>query len=237
MKKCYKCGKELDESMFYKDSTAKDGLQSWCKSCKAEYSKKWKKDNYEKVKEAQKSWFKNHPNYQKDRYRENIDRSKNWQRKYRENNKDLINERQRKYYSEHKEMYSEKNMVKRKNGKEKRNEYERRRRKEDEFHKFKLYIRHFVWESFNRKSWEKCGITEEIIGCSFEDAKEHLEKTWFTNYGTEYNGESVHIDHITPICTAKNKEEVLRLCHISNLQYLKPEDNLRKKDKLYWKLD
>ena len=33
MKRCSKCGRELDESQFYAHSAAIDGLQSWCKEC------------------------------------------------------------------------------------------------------------------------------------------------------------------------------------------------------------
>ena len=36
MKKCTKCGRELDETMFSKSSKSPDGLQWWCKDCHAE---------------------------------------------------------------------------------------------------------------------------------------------------------------------------------------------------------
>ena len=38
----------------------------------------------------------------------------------------------------------------------------------------------------------------------------------------------------TKICS--KCKEVIKLCHYSNLQLLKEEDNLRKDDKLNWKL-
>lgn len=79
--------------------------------------------------------------------------------------------------------------------------------------------------------------SEEVIGCSFEELKIHLEKTWLDNYGTVYNGEKVHIDHIIPLSQGKTEEEILKLCHWSNLQYLKPEDNQAKGDKLDWVLN
>lgn len=44
MKKCSKCGRLLDETMFNKNRTSKDGLQSWCKDCKAEYASLHKKN-------------------------------------------------------------------------------------------------------------------------------------------------------------------------------------------------
>lgn len=39
VKKCVHCGKVLDTSMFHKCNSTKDGLQSWCKDCQAEYYK------------------------------------------------------------------------------------------------------------------------------------------------------------------------------------------------------
>lgn len=47
----------------------------------------------------------------------------------------------------------------------------------------------------------------------------------------------VHIDHIIPLATAKTEEDVIKLCHYTNLQLLKGEDNLSKGDKLDWKLE
>ena len=37
-----------------------------------------------------------------------------------------------------------------------------------------------------------------------------------------------HIDHILPLASAKDDEEVFKLCHYTNLQPLWAEDNLIK---------
>lgn len=42
MKKCFKCKIEKIESDFFKDKYRKDGLCSYCKSCKGIYSEKWR---------------------------------------------------------------------------------------------------------------------------------------------------------------------------------------------------
>lgn len=47
---------------------------------------------------------------------------------------------------------------------------------------------------------------------------------------------NVNIDHIIPLATAKNEEDVMKLCHYSNLQLLKAKDNIEKGAKLNWRL-
>ena len=39
MKRCKRCGRELDESEFYKHKMTKDGLQPYCKECQHELNR------------------------------------------------------------------------------------------------------------------------------------------------------------------------------------------------------
>lgn len=48
MKKCSKCGETKEVSGFSKNRTAKDGLQHYCKVCRSEVKKIWRKNNPEK---------------------------------------------------------------------------------------------------------------------------------------------------------------------------------------------
>ena len=84
------------------------------------------------------------------------------------------------------------------------------------------------------RGYPKNTHTYEIIGCDYNTLWEHLKDSWLKNYGTEWNGEEYHIDHIVPLATARTEQDVIRLCHYTNLQMLKPEDNLEKRDKLDW---
>lgn len=43
-----------------------------------------------------------------------------------------------------------------------------------------------------------------------------------------------HIDHKIPLATAKSKEDIIKLCHYTNLQLLTAEDNMKKHDKIDW---
>ena len=84
-----------------------------------------------------------------------------------------------------------------------------------------------ISRAFNRNGYKKESKTFDILGCTFEDFKNHIEtrfEHWMSwdNYGL-YNGEFNYgwdIDHIIPISSAKNEEELIKLNHFTNLQPL-----------------
>lgn len=94
-----------------------------------------------------------------------------------------------------------------------------------------------LWESFNRRNKQKNRRSAELLGCDIDYFLAHLLKTYEDIYDVEWDGKGiVHIDHIKPLATAKTEEEVIKLCHYTNLQLLKGEDNLSKGDRLDWKV-
>jgi hypothetical protein len=71
--------------------------------------------------------------------------------------------------------------------------------------------------------------TEMVVGCSKEFLKEHLEKQFKDGMSWEnYGHAGWHIDHITPLASAKTEEEVYRLSHYTNLQPLWATENFKK---------
>jgi len=75
--------------------------------------------------------------------------------------------------------------------------------------------------------------TFEITGCSPEELKKHLESQFIDNMSWEnYGHKGWHIDHKVALASAKNNEEVYRLCHYTNLQPLWCEENYKKGDKI-----
>ena len=117
-------------------------------------------------------------------------------------------------------------------------EYKKIRREKDYLYKFKEQCRMVIYNSFKRNGHTKKEHTNEIIGMTLNELFNYLLQTYKNNYGYEWNRiEKVHIDHIIPLSTAKTEEEVIKLCHYTNLQLLKAEDNIQKRDKLDWKLE
>lgn len=103
-------------------------------------------------------------------------------------------------------------------------------------------IRSLIRNSIRDKGYKKNSKTYNILGCSFEKFKLHIEsqfESWMSwdnqgkyngdfNYGWEY-------DHIIPLSSAKTEKDVLRLNHYLNFQPLCSKINREiKRDKIYY---
>ena len=256
MKKCSKCLIEKDISLFSRNIKNSDGLSRQCKECKKEVSKIYRDNNKEKIRERNKKFNDNNKDYFRKYAIENKDSLKDHRKKYIEKNKERLLEKKRdynknnrirnreylkKYRSENKEKfnkYYEKSKESKKIYykiyyeknkeiiKKKRNEYFKKRRSVDNLFKLSCNIRTMISLAVNRK-YTKYSKTIEILGCSFEELKIHLEKNfqdWMSwdNYGL-YNGELNYgwdIDHIIPLKTATTEDAIIQLNHFSNLQPL-----------------
>lgn len=152
-------------------------------------------------------------------------------RKYYKNNKEKYiknNENwRRKHYNEHYEKYVKQYI----------REYCTKKRKQDKMYYQKYRARNFVLKAFYRKKFTKRSHTTDILGCDFDTFYNHLLKTFKENYGYEWDKkEKVHIDHIIPLDKAKTIEDVEKLSHYTNLQLLKQQDNLKKSNKINFKI-
>jgi hypothetical protein len=93
-----------------------------------------------------------------------------------------------------------------------------------------------------RQNTNKSNKTLELLGCSIEFLKEHLQQTAIKNGYLDfdinnYSGKEYHIDHIIPV-DAFHLEcgYHQRLCfHWSNLQMLTATENLEKRNKILLK--
>lgn len=121
-----------------------------------------------------------------------------------------------------------------------RRQYQKDKLKSDPSYRLARYGRKRRWEALNEQGAIKAGKYEELLGCSVEDFKKHLESqfeegmTW-DNYGTYW-----HVDEIIP-CAAFDLSlaEHQRACwHYSNSRPLVASENMsRGGQKLHLKED
>lgn len=238
-KVCSKCGKEKETCEFRKRKDSKDGFRSECKECSYLIWKKYRDKNSELIK-----------NKKKDDYIKNRKKILDRVKKYRKENIDIIREKDKirskkkyknnpeiyqSYYNknkefilEYKKIWSEKNHQK---IKEQKRENYKNRNKNDFIFNLKNRMRNSLYSYLKKLNITKKNKTFEIVGCTPQELKEHLEKQFIDGMSWENRGEW-HIDHIIPLSSAKTEEELYKLCHYTNLQPLWAIDNIKKSNNI-----
>jgi flagellar hook protein FlgE len=114
-----------------------------------------------------------------------------------------------------------------------RNKYLAKKMKQDGQFKIRKNIRDRMRSAMQGKSKSK--NTMELLGCTIEELKTHLEKQFthgmnWDNYGKK----GWHIDHILPCASfdLTDPEQQRKCFHYANLQPLWATDNYKKKDKI-----
>ena len=107
-------------------------------------------------------------------------------------------------------------------------DYQRDKRSNDTFYKFKSLLSARTYKAFYNRGYSK---TSKLLGCEWETVKQHIERQ-FTKGMTWDNQGEWHVDHIIPLASANTEEELIKLCHYTNLQPLWAKDNLSKSDKM-----
>lgn len=176
------------------------------------------KDGY---KEKQQKYMEEYyPKY----YEENKEIRSEYAKEYRTNNIDKEKARHKKYYDENKDKLNEY----REEYKTRRNLLHKENMINDPLYKAKHNIRGLIKQSF--RTYTKKSKTQDILGCTFEEFKEHIESQWndwmnWDNHGNPKDNifeldKTWDLDHIIPLSTAKTEEDVIRLNHYTNFQPL-----------------
>ena len=97
----------------------------------------------------------------------------------------------------------------------------------DPIEKLTRTIRTFICQSIIRGGYKKKSRTHEILGCDFGFFKSHIEKQFQPGMNWD-NRSKWHIDHITPMASAKSESEAVALNHYTNLRPLWAQENLSK---------
>jgi len=210
-KKCSKCGTIKEVCEYHKHSTSKFGVRGICKTCRLSEKEKNKiycENNKEKIKIKNNLWLKNNPNYMKE-----------YHKKYNLKHREKINQKLKKWRDKNSEELLPKL---------------RKIKKEKYDNDLNFKLKHLLRCRINKIiKYNRNKSSIDILGCTINDFKTHIENnfkdgmTWdnYSYYGW-------HIDHIIPLSSANSDEELMKLCHYSNLQPLWSYENLKKSNKL-----
>jgi len=217
-KKCSTCGEEKPLDEYYKDKSRKDGLAGRCKLCKKQYYQ----ENKERILEQKKQYNQ-----------ENKERLAEYQKQYRQENKERIAERDKQRYQKNKERRLEQMGQYYQENKERIIEqtgrWAREKYNTDPMFRLRHNIASLIRLSLSNNGYSKNSRTYKILGCSYDEFVKHIKSqfvegmTW-ENYG-RYGWE---LDHIIPVSSAMNEEEIYLLNHYTNFQPLWVEDNRSK---------
>jgi len=234
MEEIYKvCTKCLLNKPLSDYANCKRGLykkQPKCKDCNRlyreqnrekiiDYLKNYYEDNKEYLTEQNKIRTQNNKeevaSYKKQWYFENIEKIKASASDRYLKNIESIKTYKKEYYDKNKEQILLKSNIRKK-----------KKLKEDNLYNLYVKISSTIRTSLKRKKSKR---TSEILGCTTEEFKAHIESqflSWMSwdNYGNvcetlDYNC-SWDLDHIIPISLAENEEEMYLLNHWSNFQPL-----------------
>lgn len=225
-KECSRCGeiKPLDD--FYRNKRSKDGRRGICKACNAIDNKIYGEENKEMI--AAKAKIFRQVNKEAIRKTRKI---------WTLNNKDRIAETTRVYNIKNKDKLAIQDKEWKKNNPDKVNRYQRetRRRRilKDDLFVLKVRVSHAIRQGITRNGYAKKSKSLEILGCTFEEFKAHIELGFKKYPGMCWERFSeIHLDHIFPVSKAKTEEEMYKLNRYTNFQPLWAVDNMKKSDKI-----
>lgn len=247
MKQCTKCLADKpieDYNKYFNKKTDKYKYEPHCKTCAALKRKNVYNNNIDKYKQIAKEHYENNKQYyidyniehkeelkqyakeyrethkeenaeyQKIRYENNKEEFKIKSKEYKQNNKDKVREINAQYYLDNKEKISVRNQA-----------YHKHRKSIDPLFKLRCNISSLISIYLKRNGYKKNTKTANILGCTFEEFKLHLEKQFDDKMNWENQGTYWELDHIKPVSLATNEQELIELNHYTNFQPLYWLDN------------
>lgn len=190
--KCKKCGCEKILDEFYDNKFTKSGKTGTCKECIKQYQIDRRKD-------------------------EEIKKKKNeYDLKYYHKNKDVFTEKRKIYDQNNPDHMKEYNKINLK----KNNATQRRRYYNDPNYKIRVLMSARI--KLELKGRVKTLRTLDLIGCSLEECRQHIEQQFLPEMNWKNWGPVWELDHILPCVSfdLTNEEEQKKCFHFSNYQPL-----------------
>jgi hypothetical protein len=209
MKICNKCNSEKPLIEFPKHRSSKDGYENTCKECKTAIAKIHYQNNIDKKKQYyldnKDRYAERDKKYSKKEYHlKHKDKIKEYTLKWREENKDILSEKQKKYNKRRQHI---------------RNAQDVERRKNDPQFRILCATRGRIGQLLKQN---KTNRTTELLGCSLEIFKSHLESQFKPEMNWDNYGEIWEVDHIKP-CSSfdlTDIEQQKQCFHYTNTQPL-----------------
>ena len=188
--------------------------------------------NKERIKAKRKELYQANKDKLNDKAKSYYETNKEKVKDYYQENKETIRDKQKKRYEENKPTY----LKNRKNYRVKNHEtiseyqynYRKNRLEVDPVFKLKHNISSLIRQSIKRRGHKKLTKTEIILGCTFDEFKQHIESLWeswmnWDNYGNPKDGiyepnKTWDYDHITPMKESMTEMGVIKLNHYTNIQ-------------------
>ena len=221
-KECSKCHLVKPISEFHKKLGTTSGISSRCKICVAEYQVKYYSEKKDIISEKGRGYREVHKEEIAERNRINRNapqyklKKSETDRLYREAHKEELKIKNKEY-----SLSAE--------GKAKSKDRGTKYRKDPVF-KLKTNLRNRLLQAI--KKGFKVGSAVRDLGCSVEEAKEHLECQFLPGMSWgNYGKRGWHIDHVIPLDAfdLTKYEDVVVACNYRNLQPLWAYDNLIKR--------
>lgn len=113
MKTCTKCNESKTVDKFYKDSRAKDGLQTWCRECRKDYRDTYRSNNPNYAREHYQANKETYNKSGREWRHNNPEKNREYQKIWRKRNKETSRTRTRAYAKDHPEMIRKRNSKRR----------------------------------------------------------------------------------------------------------------------------
>ena len=117
---------------------------------------------------------------------------------------------------------------------EKKVEYNKtyvKERRKNPFIRLRHNLRSRTSLAFKHMGFTKNSKTSEMLGSEWLSVRINIENKFTKGMNWDNYGEW-HVDHIMPLASAKNEQELMKLCHYTNLQPLWAVDNIKKGSKI-----
>lgn len=186
------------------------------------YKKQWAENNKTKLVLYKNQWYKQNKErigkIRKQYHQDNKQRINQYSKKYRKENVD--------YFQKYKKKYNQDNKL-----------FINRRKKELLKNNIQFKLACSLRSRLNQaiKSNAKSGSAVSDLGCTIAELIAHIESKWLPGMSWDNWGiKGWHIDHIIPLNSVdiSDRQQLLKVCHYTNLQPLWAIDNLRKGDRI-----